>query len=93
MDKSSSSRLEEEPLNKSLWGKYETLAIEFHYSNSLRYDNGRHVWLDVSCPKFTEMRAELGLMSLRLMSLHLTIGRLIVPRKNIKHLFAYYYDD
>jgi hypothetical protein len=93
VDKSSSSRLEEELLNKSLWGKYEAIEIEFHYSNSLRHDNGRHVWLDVYCPKFNEMRAELGLMSLRPMSLHLTVERLIVSRNNIKHLFAYYYDD
>lgn len=83
----------EEPLNKSVWGKYEALEIEFRYSNSLRYDNGRHVWLDVYCPKFNEMRKELGLMPLRQMSLHLTIGRLVVQRENVKKLFNYSYDD
>lgn len=79
----------EEPPNKSPWGKYEALEIEFRYSNSLRYDNGRHIWLDVYCPKFNEMRVELGLTLLRQMSLHLTIGRLVVQRENIKHLFNY----
>ena len=83
----------EEPPNKSFWGKYEGLEIEFRYSNFLRYDNGRHVWLDVYCPKFKEMREELGLQPLRPMSLHLTIGRLVVQRENIKHLSTYSYDN
>jgi hypothetical protein len=44
----------EEAPNKSFWGKYEGIEIEFRYSNFLRYDNGRHVWLDVYCPKVQE---------------------------------------
>jgi hypothetical protein len=83
----------EEPHNKSFWGKYDGIEIEFRYSNFLRYDNGRHVWLDVYCPKFNEMREELGLQPLRSMSLHLTIGRLVIQRENIKHLSTYQYDD
>lgn len=83
----------EEPPNKYFWNKYQGLEIEFRYSNFLRYDNGRHVWLDVYCPKFNEMRAELGLEPLRPMALHLTIGRLAIQRENIKHLSTYSYDD
>ncbi len=83
----------EEPPKKSFWGKYEALEIEFRYSNYLRYDNGRHVWLDVYCPKCNEMRQELELQPLNSMSLHLTIGRLLIEQENIKGLQTYQYDD
>lgn len=83
----------EEPPNQTLWGKYEGLAIEYRYSNYFRYDNGRHVWLDVYCPTLNEIREELGLKSLRSMSLHLTIGRLLIERENIKRSSTYAYDD
>ena len=81
------------PPNLSVWGKYEGLEITFRYSNYLRWDNGRHVWVDVYCPKLNDIRVELGLTPFYQMSFHLTIGRLLIPKQNIKVLPSYPYKD
>lgn len=72
----------ERPPNLDLWGKDRGL-INFHYTNTIRYDNGCHAWLDVECERLHEIRAELGLPIYphdkkdRRMSLHLTLGRFV----------------
>ena len=65
----------EEPTNKHLWGR-KLPRIKFYYSNIIRYDNGRHAWLDVWCPKLHEMREELGLPNRKYWNFHITLGRL-----------------
>ena len=83
----------EEPPNKYLWNKYEGKEINFKYSNYLRWDNGRHAWVDVYCPILNELRQELGLGILPQMAFHLTIGRLINQKKNLKTMPNYKYED
>jgi hypothetical protein len=83
----------EEPPNKSAWSKYEGLEINFRYSNFLRWDNGRHVWLDAYCPKLNDIRVELGLQPLPQMAFHVTLGRLVMHQDNLKQLPTYPYVD
>ena len=83
----------EEPPHKSLWSKYEGAAVEFRYSNYLRWDNGQHVWLDVYCTILNQIRIELGLEPLPQMSFHLTVGRLVISKQNVKILPDYPYQD
>jgi hypothetical protein len=83
----------EQPSNLSAWGKYEGLEIDFKYSNFLRWDNGRHAWIDIYCPKLNALRVELGLRPWNQMSFHLTIGRLVMPQDNLKELPTYPYKD
>jgi hypothetical protein len=64
----------EEPKNKSIWGKRK--QIRFRYSNTIRYDNQLHAWLDVWCPQLHALRAELGLPQKRHWNFHITLGRI-----------------
>ena len=64
----------EEPADKSLWGKRR--KINFRYSNTIRYDNQLHAWLDVWCPELHELRAEMGLAKKKHYNFHITLGRL-----------------
>lgn len=73
----------EKPPNRDLWQKYQGLEVGFRYAHYVRWDNGRHVWLDVYCPQCNEIRAELGLAPVPQMSFHLTIGRLLLPTENV----------
>lgn len=68
----------EEPKNKELW--FKKTNLQFLYSNQIRYDNGRHAWLDVYCPDLAQMRIDLGLDQQPKMSFHLTLGRLKIER-------------
>ena len=81
----------EKPPNLSLWGKYEGVEITFRYSNYLWWENGKHVWINVHCPKLDEIRVELGLNPLHRNALHLTIGRLLIPKDKMKVPQEYLY--
>lgn len=68
---------------KHLWGKYTGESVEFQYSSGLQnnYSPQRYKsfwWLDVVCPRFEEIRAELGLEPVNEAwnngTYHLTIG-------------------
>jgi hypothetical protein len=72
------SSLKGEPvLNQELWGKYEGYEVEFHYNHLIRYDNGRHAWVDVYSEDLSKIREELGFAPKYWY--HLTIGRLVRP--------------
>lgn len=71
----------EVPGNPERWGQANGRRVEFLYSHSARWDNGRHAWLDVWCPELTALRATLGLRVKEKTTFHLTVGRLLVPRE------------
>ncbi len=64
-----------------LWGKYRNEVVDFEYSLNVRqsgdttsWDRPNHYWfVDVRCPRGTEIRKELGLP--RDWNFHITIGR------------------
>jgi hypothetical protein len=64
-----------EPPDKSAWG-FDPGPVAFRYTNVIRWDNGRHAWLDVYSPALAELRARLGFHTPDKMSFHLTLGRL-----------------
>lgn len=59
------------------WAKYEGYEIEFHYTHLVRYDNGKHAWVDVYSENLSKIREELGFPPKYWY--HLTIGRLVRP--------------
>jgi hypothetical protein len=65
--------------NLNDWKKYDNYEIEFHYNHIVRYDNGRHAWLDIYSEDLATIREELGLDYKPWY--HLTIGRLKRPFK------------
>lgn len=65
------------PPKLDAWGKYEGYEVEFHYSNQIRYDNGKHAWVDVYSPQLGSIREELGFDFKPWY--HMTIGRLVTP--------------
>ena len=65
------------PLNQAAWGKYQDFEVEFHYNHLIRYDNGKHAWIDVYSDDLSEIRRELGFDAKPWY--HLTIGRLVYP--------------
>lgn len=65
------------PENQINWGKYEGYEVEFHYNHLIRYDNGKHAWVDVYSEDLSYIRQELGFDSKPWY--HLTIGRLVRP--------------
>lgn len=48
------------PPNMAYWKKYENSSIEFRYDPYVQSDQ-RYWWLNVECPRLTEIRRELGL--------------------------------
>lgn len=69
----------EEPPNKELWWKYEGLEVVFNYRAPVRTNKGPERfrsfwWLDVVCPRFDEIRVELGLPPNPDRTYHMTIG-------------------
>ena len=69
----------ERSTNKHVWGKYAGQEIEFEYYNHIHHDGGFY-WLRVECEFLTNLRKELGLLSLRnhkflTRPLHLTLAR------------------
>ena len=67
-----------EPPNKDAWG-IDPGPVTFRYTNVVRWDNGRHAWLDVWSPQLAEIRARLGFDTPQKVSFHLTLGRLAFP--------------
>lgn len=66
----------DKPPHPEHWRKYHGQKIEFEYSNIV-WTNGRHYWLDVVCPRMSEIRVELGLPpKFAYAEFHLTIGNL-----------------
>ena len=63
--------------NPQNWGKYEGYEVEFHYNHIIRFDNGRHAWLDVYSEDLSAIRQELGFGFKPWY--HLTVGRLVRP--------------
>jgi hypothetical protein len=69
----------EEPPNKSLWWGYDGEKVEFDYRPGVRtnYSDERFRsfwWVDVICPRFDEIRVELGLLENPDRTYHMTIG-------------------
>lgn len=48
------------PPNMEFWGKYQNDLVSFSYDPYIHY-NGTYWWLNVDCPRLTEIRTELGL--------------------------------
>lgn len=65
------------PPKPESWSKYDGYEIEFHYTNQIRYENGKHAWVDVYSEDLSAIRRELGFVSKPWF--HLTIGRLVKP--------------
>lgn len=66
-----------EPPNPVAWGKYDGYEVEFHYNHLVRYDNGKHAWVDIYSDDLSYIRQELGFDAKPWY--HLTIGRLVRP--------------
>ena len=65
----------EVPPDNTAWGKYQGYEIEFHYNHLVRYDNGKHAWVDVYSEDLSAIREELGFP--QKFWYHLTVGRLV----------------
>lgn len=63
--------------NPVAWKKYEGYEVEFHYNHLIRYDNGKHAWVDVYSEDLSQIREELGFGPKYWY--HLTVGRLVRP--------------
>ena len=69
----------EEPPNNGRWWDYDGELVEFHYIPGVddNYSNARFrsfYWLNVICPRFEEIREELGLHKNPDGIYHMTIG-------------------
>jgi hypothetical protein len=64
----------QEPAIKAKWGSAQGRAVEYWYTNQIRWDNGKHAWLDVYSEEMSQIREEMGLSPK--VRYHLTIGRL-----------------
>jgi hypothetical protein len=67
----------EAPPKPEHWGKYEGYEVKFHYSHLIRFENGKHAWVDVYSEDLSAIRQELGFVFKPWY--HLTIGRLVRP--------------
>lgn len=72
-----------EPPEKAAWG-FDPGPVAFRYTNVVRWDNGRHAWLDVFSPQLAELRAKLGFQTPEKVTFHLTLGRLMFPVESTK---------
>ena len=75
----------QKPQRMPFWGRRECQKVEFRYSNVIRWDNGKHAWLDVYSPELNEIRKELGIPPKD--TYHLTIGRLDVEKDPMDHKY------
>ena len=62
-----------DPAN-DLWGCREGEEVDFWYTDNIRWDNGKHAWLDCYSERMSEIRVEMGLPPKA--HFHLTIGLL-----------------
>jgi hypothetical protein len=72
-----------EPPDKTAWG-VDPGPVAFRYSNRVRWDNGRHAWLDVWSPQLAELRARLGFNTPEKATFHFTLGRLVFTKTSTK---------
>ncbi|HEY1188483.1 MAG TPA: hypothetical protein VGE74_12600 [Gemmata sp.] len=72
-----------EPPAREAWG-FDPGPITFRYTNVVRWDNGRHAWLDVWAPELARLRAGLGFSTPEKVSFHLTLGRLVFPHEGTR---------
>jgi hypothetical protein len=61
----------------STWGNLEGMEVDFNYNNFVRFENGKHAWVDVYSEDLSAVREMLGLPFKPWY--HLTIGRLERP--------------
>lgn len=59
--------------DKSLWNKYQDEVVEFEYIPPVEF-NRYYFWIPVICPRFSEIRVELGLTPEPICPYHVTIG-------------------
>lgn len=69
----------EEPPNRDLWWNYDGERVEFTYRPLVRNNHSNERfrsfwWVDVVCPRFDEIRVELGLLPNPDRTYHMTIG-------------------
>lgn len=69
----------EEPPNKKLWWNYDGERVTFNYLGGVRTNETPErfrsfYWVDVICPRFEEIRVELGLPKNSDGIYHMTIG-------------------
>lgn len=69
----------EEPPNKERWWDYDGERVEFHYLPGVRTNETPErfrsfYWVDVICPRFEQIRVELGLPKNDDGIYHMTIG-------------------
>ena len=74
----------EEPPNKALWHSFAGEEVEFHYlpgvdTNFSPERFRSFYWVNVVCPRFEEIRVELGLPKNSDGIYHMTIGAIEVP--------------
>jgi hypothetical protein len=67
----------EEPPNKENWGHLEGYEIEFNYNHIVRWENGKHAWIDVYSEDLSYIREMMGFPFKPWY--HLTIGKLVRP--------------
>lgn len=61
------------------WGAWNGYEVSFKYVNVIRYDNGKHAWIDVYSDDLNDLRASLGYSEKE--RFHLTVGRLKYPKE------------
>lgn len=72
------SILKGEPVpDNTSWGKYDGYEIEFHYNHVIRFDNGKHAWVDIYSEDLSAIIEMMGFPAKPWY--HLTIGRLVRP--------------
>lgn len=64
----------EKPLFEEMWAINDGQEVEYWYSNIIRFDNGKHAWLDVFSPDMSKIRESIGLRPKCFF--HLTLGRI-----------------
>ena len=65
----------EVPINPAPWAALEGVEIEFAYNHIIRYENGKHAWIDVYSEDLSAIREMYGFPFKPWY--HLTIGRLV----------------
>lgn len=58
---------------KRIWDTFLNKTLKFSYSPDIR-TNGKHWWLEVSCPDIYDIRESLGLRPVPKLPLHLTVA-------------------
>lgn len=67
----------EVPPNQENWGIYDGYEFNFYYNHIIRWDNGKHAWVDIYSEELSAVREAMGFPPK--LWYHLTIGKLIRP--------------